>query len=534
MVDERIGSLIKRFDYITMQRDNWDTHYQELSDYMLPRKSDIVKKRSKGEKRTELIYDGTALQAVDLLSASLHGMLTSGASPWFHLDVKDTDLNRDDEVREWLQDSSMRMMRAFNQSNFETEIHEIYVDLSVFGTGCVFTELSDDKRLRFSTRHISEFYVEEDQFGMVDTVFRKYSTTASTAIKRFGIENVGDFIKKTFEKKPDEHVDIMHVVTPNDERDITKLDNTNMPFSSVYVCMQSKMVLSQGGFEEMPYAVPRFLKSTGEVMGRSPAMIALPDVKMLNLMSKTIIQAAQKTIDPPLLVPDDGFLLPVRTQPGGLNFYRSGTRDTITPLNSGSNIQVGLAMEEQRRSAIRSAFYVDQLLTGGNPNMTATEVVQRQEERMRVIGPVLGRLMNEMLRPLIDRVFGLMLRADMLAPAPAILQGRDIDIEYVSPLARAQKSSSLNNTMKALEILLPLSQTLPVADHLDPDGLVRHITDSLGVPKTTLKSQREVDESRQQQAAQQQELTERQQTTEDISNIAQGAQAVRMVGGADG
>ena len=369
---------------------------------------------------------------------------------------------------------------------------------------------------------------------MVDTVFRKYSTTASTAIKRFGIENVGDFIKKTFEKKPDEHVDIMHVVTPNDERDITKLDNTNMPFSSVYVCMQSKMVLSQGGFEEMPYAVPRFLKSTGEVMGRSPAMIALPDVKMLNLMSKTIIQAAQKTIDPPLLVPDDGFLLPVRTQPGGLNFYRSGTRDTITPLNSGSNIQVGLAMEDQRRSAIRSAFYVDQLLTGGNPNMTATEVVQRQEERMRVIGPVLGRLMNEMLRPLIDRVFGLMLRADMLAPAPAILQGRDIDIEYVSPLARAQKSSSLNNTMKALEILLPLSQTLPVADHLDPDGLVRHITDSLGVPKSTLKSQREVDESRQQQAAQQQELTERQQTTEDITNIAQGAQAVRMVGGADG
>jgi hypothetical protein len=259
-------------------------------------------------------------------------------------------------------------------------------------------------------------------------------------------------------------------------------------------------------------------------------MVALPDVKMLNLMSKTIIQAAQKQIDPPLLVPDDGFIMPVRTNPGGLNFYRAGSRDTITPLQAGANIPIGLSMEEQRRGAIRSAFYVDQLLSGDSPNMTATEVIQRQEERMRVIGPVLGRLMNEMLRPLIDRVFGLMLREEMLALPPENLQGMDVDIEYVSPLARAQKSSSLNSTIRALEVLMPLSQSLPVGDHLDPDGLVRHITEALGVPKTTLRSQRDVDETRAQRAAQEQEMMQRQQTTEDVANVAQGAQAVRMLG----
>jgi len=275
--------------------------------------------------------------------------------------------------------------------------------------------------------------------------------------------------------------------------------------------------------------VPRFLKATGEVMGRSPAMTALPDVKMINLMSKTIIQAAQKQIDPPLLVPDDGFMLPIRTQPGGLNFFRAGTRETITPLNTGANIPIGLSMEEQRRAAIRQAFYIDQILTAGSAQMTATEVIQRQEERMRVIGPVLGRLMNELLRPLIDRVFALMLRADMLAPAPEVLQGIDIDVEYVSPLARAQKSSGLNNTMRALEILLPLAEGLPVADHIDPDGLVRHITDSLGVPKVTLKTQREVDQTRQQRQQAQQEALQRQQEQEDIASTAQAAQAVRMV-----
>ena len=187
-------------------------------------------------------------------------------------------------------------------------------------------------------------------------------------------------------------------------------------------------------------------------------------------------------------------------------------------------------MEDQRRMAIRSAFYVDQLLSGSTPNMTATEVVQRQEERMRVIGPVLGRLMNEMLRPLIDRVFSLMLRNGMLATPPEVLQGMDVDIEYVSPLARAQKSTSLNSTMKALEVLLPLAQALPVVDHLDPDGLVRHVTEALGVPKTALKSQREVNEAREQRAIAEQQMMQRQQDQEDVYTAAQAAQAVRMVG----
>jgi len=290
---QEAAPLLKRFDSLKSRRDNWDTHYQELADYMLPRKADIVKKRSRGEKRMELIYDGTALQSIDLMAAFLHGMLTSGASPWFHLDVKNEQLNRDDDVREWLQDTSMRMMQAFQRSNFETEIHEAYVDLVVFGTACMFCEMDRDK-LRFSTRHISEYYVSEDQYGMVNTVFRMYKSTAAQAVERFGFDNVGNFIQKTFEKKPDEEVEILHAVLPRLARDVTKQDNMNMPFMSVYVCKHSGMIIKEGGFEELPYVVPRFLKATGEVMGRSPTMTALPDVKMLNLMSKTIIQAAQQ------------------------------------------------------------------------------------------------------------------------------------------------------------------------------------------------------------------------------------------------
>jgi hypothetical protein len=348
--------LVNRLNYLETYRKYWNTHYQELADYMLPEKSDIVRKRSRGEKRSENIFDSTSQLAVDLLSSALHGMLTSGATPWFHLDMKDENIGRDDEVREWLESSSMSMMRAFNRSNFETEVHGMYVDLVVFGTGCMFIEM-EDKTLRFSTRHISEFFIQENQFGLVDTVFRKYKSPVRQVVQRFGFDNLTEFLKKKFEQKPDEEVELLHVVLPRINRNPDKPDNQNMPFASFYIDMETKQFLSIGGFEEFPYVVPRFLKSTGEIMGRSPAMTALADVKMLNLMSKTIIQAAQKQIDPPLLVPDDGFILPVRTQPGGLNFFRSGTRDTISPLNTGANIPIGLNMEQQRREAIRGAFY---------------------------------------------------------------------------------------------------------------------------------------------------------------------------------
>ena len=229
--------------------------------------------------------------------------------------------------------------------------------------------------------------------------------------------------------------------------------SARMDFISCHVHEESGVLLRESGFREFPYVVPRYLKSSSnEIYGRSPAMNALPDVKMLNTMSKTTIKAAQKQIDPPLMVPDDGFVLPVRTVPGGLNFYRAGTRERIEPLNIGSNQPLGLQMEEQRRKAIRENFFVDQLMTVQGVNMTATEVMQRTEEKMRLLGTVLGRLQSELLQPLITRAFNLLLKNNKFAPPPETLGDQEIEIEYVSPLAKAQKTQELSSIMRGIEI----------------------------------------------------------------------------------
>ena len=503
-------SLLSRYERLEGQRQNWETHWQEVADYMQPRKADVTKQRARGDKRMEQVFDSSPIQAVELLAASLHGMLTNPSTPWFTLRFKDEDIDNEDEAKLWLEASTDAMYTAFNRSNFQQEIFELYHDLITFGTAAMFIEEDDDDIIKFSTRHINEVFIAENDKGRIDTIYRRFNISARAAIQKFG-DAVSSDVQVKAKKDPYEEVEILHAVYPRSDFNPNKKDKANMPFESVYMEYKNGNELSVGGFKEFPFVVPRYLKASNEIYGRSPAMTALPDVKMLNEMCKTTIKAAQKQVDPPLLVPDDGFLLPVRTVPGGLNFYRSGTRDRIEPLNIGANNPLGLNMEQQRRDSIRAVFYVNQLMMQQGPQMTATEVIQRNEEKMRLLGPVLGRLQSELLKPLIDRVFAILLRNNMLPQAPEFLSGRDIEIEYVSPLAKAQKSTELQSIMRAVEILGSLANVAPVFDYVNFDNLVKHLADIVGVPQKILKSQSQVNAERQQAQQQQQEMQQMQQ-----------------------
>jgi hypothetical protein len=531
--------LLSRFDRLQGQRENWETHWQEVADYMQPRKADVTKRRARGDKRMEQIFDSSPIQAVELLAASLHGMLTNPSTPWFTLRFKDEEIENEDEAKLWLEASTDAMYTAFNRSNFQQEIFELYHDLITFGTAAMFIEEDDDDIIKFSTRHINEVFIAENDKGRIDTIYRKFKISARAAIQKFG-EAVSADVQTKAKKDPYEEVEILHSVYPRSDFNPNKKDKANMPFESVYMEYKNGNELSVGGFREFPFVVPRYLKASNEIYGRSPAMTALPDVKMLNEMCKTTIKAAQKQVDPPLLVPDDGFLLPVRTVPGGLNFYRSGTRDRIEPLNIGANNPLGLNMEQQRRDSIRAVFYVNQLMMQDGPQMTATEVIQRNEEKMRLLGPVLGRLQSELLKPLIDRVFAVLLRNNMLPQAPEFLSGRDVEIEYVSPLAKAQKSTELQSIMRAVEILGSLANVAPVFDYVNFDNLVKHLADIVGVPQKILKTQSQVNAERQQSAQQQEQMQSMQQLQQvakaggDIAPLAKALpEEARAVANAD-
>ena len=507
----------KRCSSLEATRKTWEDHWQEILDYVMPRKADVTFVRARGTKRTEILFDSTAITANNLLAASLHGTLTSPSLPWFTLKLRNEELMEERDVQLWLEDSGRRMYDTFNESNFNTEVHELYLDLCSVGTGALFVEEANEGfekgSIHFNTLHIAEYFIQENVNGKVDTLYRKYKLTARQAIEEFGEDNLGEKVTEASQAKPDKEFNFIHAVEPTKdyERAAGKV-NTKLPFHSCHVCIEDKMTVRTGGYNEFPYLVPRWSKATGEIFGRSPSYNALPDIKTLNKAVEIGLKAWAKAIDPPLLVQDDGVIGRVRMTPAGITVVRHD--GAIKPLQIGSNWQITDMKENQLRTSIRQAYYSDQLQLQDGPQMTATEVQVRYELMQRLLGPTLGRFQSEFLNPLIERTFGIMLRAGALLPEPDVIQGQKIDVEYVGPLARSQRMEESVAIDRLYELAMNVVQVDPsIMDNINHDEAIRLRGDLLGVPKIVLRSRDEVEELREQrqQAQMAQQQAEQQQ-----------------------
>ena len=498
----------KRLGELESHRGTWEEHWQDILDYVMPRKAEITSKREKGEKRTEILFDSTAITANNLLAASLHGTLTSPSLQWFHLKLREAVLNQERDVQLWLENSAKRMYDLFNESNFNTEVHELYLDLCSVGTGALFVEESKKgfnvDGIHFNTLHISEYFIKENNNGRIDTLYRKYEMSARQALQEFGEKAIGEKIKDALKDKPDRKFNFVHAVEPTEDyKRSTGESGTKLPFHSCHICMEDKMVLRTGGYNEFPYLVPRWAKATGEIYGRSPSYNALPDIKTLNKAVEIGLKAWAKAIDPPLLVTDDGVIGRVRMTPAGITVIRND--GAVKPLPIGSNWQITDMKESQLRTAIRQAYYSDQLQLQQGPQMTATEVQVRYELMQRLLGPTLGRFQSEFLNPLIERVFNIMMRAEALMPPPEVIQNQKVDVEYVGPLARSQRMVESIAIDRLYQLAMQVGQVDPsIMDNINHDIAIRARAELLGVPKTVLRGLDEITEMREARAQQQQ------------------------------
>jgi len=245
---------------------------------------------------------------------------------------------------------------------------------------------------------------------------------------------------------------------------------------------------------------------------------------------KTTIRSAQKTVDPPLMMPDDGILLPIKTAPGGINYYRAGSADKIEPLQTGSRVDFGFQMMEQIRMRIREAFFIDQLQLGSGPQMTATEVSQRTEEKLRLLGPILGRQQFELLRPLIDRIFNIMMRRELFPPTPPALSEAVLQVQYSSQIAKAQRSADAQSFMRVFNIVGPLMQAKPeMLDNLNGDQLLRYVSRAYGLPEEVLNPLDQVvgeRQARQQQMMMAQQAEQEQHQAEVVRKVSPAMQAM--------
>ena len=487
-MSELVESLIRRGAELKSQRSSWEAHWQDVIDYVIPRKGSLGGFNTPGAKRTDKVFDGTAMHALDLLASGLHGLLTNPATAWFALRLRDRRLMEAPGVRFWLEEVEQAILAELALSNFDTAVHEFYLDAASIATAVLYVEEGDDAPLTFSTRAVGEVCIAENRDGNVDTVFREFTWTTRQCLQTWGEK----CSPRLAAGRPDQGHAVLHAVFPRLERDRSKEDARNMPYASVYLEVEERHLLEEGGYQEFPFMAARWSKVSGEVYGRGPAMSVLPDIKMLNRMAQTIIRGAQKAVDPPLMLPDDGYLGPVKTTPSGINYYRSGAQE-IRSLPTGQGLPFGLELMRDIQARIRSAFYVDQLQLREGPQMTATEVLRRTEEKLRIMGPILGRLKSEFLQPLIARVYGLLARAGKLPPPPPDLVGAEYDVQYISPIAKAQRQSEAGGALRTLEAVTPLARTEPrVLDNFDFDRWARGLAELYGTPQSWLREEDQV------------------------------------------
>jgi hypothetical protein len=506
-----LDQLKMRFERMTSKRATWESHWQDIKDYVNPDASDIRGIVTAGQSETEHMYDGTAPWALEQLASALQSFLTSPAERWFDLKVQDFDESKDEEVLDWLERVSDLIYDAYAQpeTNHADTVHETYTDVASFGTAVCYQEWHwKQRRLLFRAFPLANSWIMENATGIVDTIFLELPMTTRQILQEYPDAIKIKAFAETAEKNPTREWKVIHAVYPREERDLTKATATNKAYASVHFCIEAKAVLRESGFDFFPFMIPRWTKRAGETYGRSPAMVCLPDVKMVNAMEMYGLKAIQKVVDPPLMVPDDGFIAPIDTSPGSLITYQAGLADNqmLIPLETRGRIEVNEEKLEQKRQHIMRCFYADWIQRfRKKERQSIVEVMDDRDEQLRLMSPILGRLQTELLGPMIAGSYFLLNKHDRIPPAPASIQGRQLKIAYTSPAAIAQEMAKGIQANKFVQELVPLAQIDPaVMDLIKMDELGRFLSQLEKVPRRVIRSPEEVEEIRAQRAQAQQ------------------------------
>jgi len=500
---------IERMKKLETDRANFDEQYQDCADYAMPNNSQIISERSDGEVLRDL-FDTTAEESNIQLASGLYSFLFPTESRAFALEVDDKELQENDDVKQWLDDTTKTLHKYLIGSTFREAFFEYLKSLGCFGTGCLYEEKGKKVVIVFINYFMRDIYIVRNSDGDVDTVYRRFRFSARQAAQEFGIENLGEKIRTAYDSvvDKDKKFNFLHVVEPREERDTKADDPKNMPYSSIYISRDESDFVegAESGYEEFPYQVSVFDKDSLEDYGRSPTMKKLPDIRMANELKRIRIKGWDKMVDPTMLVKDDGSVWPLTTKPGGVVFYRDEKPEWWK--FEGNLSEINNAINETKEE-VQKGYFVDMFdPLIDRKNMTATEIMARVEQKLRFLTPIIGRLQSGLFNPMITRVIGILGRQGKLKPMPEELADADYSIMYLGRLALALRTLETEGLAKTLAEWSPMADMniLEWLDNIKQDVAFRDAARNNGVPATWLNSDDEVkairDERAEKEAAQ--------------------------------
>ena len=497
-------------------------YWGELSDYHLAHRGRFLSssqgnsnnnRNNKLKRNTKQVNNTSRLAGRTLASGMMAG-ITSPARPWFKLAAADPGISDDADVRDWLHQVEVLMYRVYSQSNTYNSLHSLYAELGVFGTGSMGVFKDFENVIRCKTYTVGSYMIAINGLDLVDTHYREYQNTVGQLVKEFGIDKVSHAVKKQWEDGNTEvWIDVVHAVEPNDDRDSISPLAKDKLFRSVYY-EKSKGInteekfLRESGFDEFPILTPRWDIAGEEVYSSDcPGMMALGDTKSLQLSEKRKAQAIDK-VGAPALIGSSTLKSKTGGQAPAPNeiIYGDKSDDTMGSIYGNYRPDIGaiklsISDDEIR---IKRAFYEDLFLMMANSDrrqITAREVAEKQEEKLLMLGPVLERLHSELLDPLIDRTFNILQAAGVLPIPPPSLQGKPLNVEYVSVLAQAQRMVGVSSIERTVGFVGQLATIWPEARHkINPSQAVDEYTEAMGVSPGMIRSDREAAELSQAEA----------------------------------
>lgn len=536
-LSQRRDLAMRRSKQLERVRTNgWDGHWKQLETNLLPRRGRFdASQRNRGGERNQHIIDSAGTWALRTLAAGMMAGMTSPARPWFKLSLPDKDLAENMQVKRWLDDCTKTLQRIFTKSNTYNTLHGMYRELGGFGTGLSILENDFQTVIHHNPMTVGQYALGTNHKGDVDKFTREFELTIEEAIGWFGWESMSKSGQNAYNQgNYDYKVVVRHLMVPNPDRDPGKVDKLNMAFRSEYWDARETDngrwgLLRQGGTRFFRALAPRWDLIWGDTYGSSPGMEALGDLLQLQQDQRQKAKAIDYQVDPPLQVPtqlrNGGDFLP-----GGVSYYDAMAPQGGVRTAFEVNLDPNLVLEDIRdvRERINRAFYADMFLmiAQADKSMTATEVAERQEEKLLMLGPVLERLHTELLDPLVSHTFARALEANILPPAPEELSGAELQVEFVSMLAQAQKAIEVNAVDRLVGHIGVLAQAgkVDAIDKLDTDKSVERYADHLGVDPDLIVSGDEVALLRQQRAQQQ-------QAAQAAENADKMAGAVGKLGG---
>lgn len=519
--------LERRLGGLQTDRSSWEPHWRELATHFKPRRGRwTLGELNRGGPKHQATIDATPIIAARTLASGMMAGLTSPARPWFRLASPDPELNEFGAVKQYLYVVESRMREVFSKSNLYNVLPTIYGELGTFGTTAASVLEDAQDVMRCYPHTIGTYYLAVSDRGQVDTMYRVFQQTVRQVVQRFGLEKVSQRTRDMYKRGDfEQKIDIVHAIEANDEMDVRRQDWRGMAYRSVYFERGGKHaggrqaapfgeneLLRVSGYREFPVLAPRWDVLDDNTYGDSPAMDCLGDAKAVQIQQRRKAQAIDKMVDPPMVASSSLRNQHATLLPGGITYVDApnagdGFRPAYQVMPQIEHLVMDIRETEERINRAMFADLFMMLMMSDRRQITAREVEERHEEKLLMLGPVLERLNDELLDPLIDRTFSIMNRKGLLPMPPQELQGAELRVEYISILHQAQKMVATAGMERFTAFVGALAQGKPdVLDKLDADQAVDEYAESMGVPPKLVVPDDQVALVRQQRAQQQQAM----------------------------